>query len=143
MITRWDGEVKVRTGGCGMGWVRLIVYRRAGVSEQERRGRLLVAVLFADPSFSGSVRGSVVGFDGRRCFAIRLLLLSFYTLGFGLVLQFPVLPLGGQRRRGRGVGCQEVKRVGNSWRREEEKKILSTKQHNHHDSLEAKLPQQH
>lgn len=103
-----------------MGWVRLNVYRRAGVSEQERRGRLLVAVLFADPSFSGSVRGSVVGFDGGCRFATRLLLLSFYALGFGLVLQFPVLPLGGQRRRGRGVGCQEVKRVGNSWRREED-----------------------
>lgn len=114
------------------------MYRRAGVSEQERRGRLLVAVLFADPSFSGSVRGSVVGFDGRCRFAIRLRLLSFYALGFGLVLQFPVLPLGGQRRRGRGVGCQEVKRVGNSWRREEKKKILSTKQHNCHDGLEAK-----
>lgn len=113
------------------------MYRRAGVSEQERRGRLLVAVLFADPSFSGSVRGSVVGFDARCRFAIRLLLLSFYALGFGLVLQFPVLPLGGQRRRGRGVGCQEVKRVGNSWRREE-KKILSTKQHNYRNSLEVK-----
>lgn len=75
--------------------MRLNVYRRAGVRTQNEGegGRLLVAVLFTDPSFSGSVRGAVVA--AGRCPA---LLLRFHPLRFRLVLQFSVLPLGGQGR---------------------------------------------
>lgn len=85
---RW-GEAQCVTGEQGSG-------HRSG-------GRLLVAVLFTDPSFSGSVRGAVV-VSGvvvvGGCRSALLFLLCFHPLGVGLVLQFPVLPLGREGRRG-------------------------------------------
>lgn len=75
-------------------------------------GRLLVPDLFTDPPFSGSVRGAVI--VGGCCVAMPFLL-RFHPLRFGLVLQFSVLPLGREGRRGWGVGRQEMKRVCNGW----------------------------
>lgn len=78
--------------------VRLNAYRRAGVRMQVgvvREGRLLVANLLTDPSLSGSVRGAVVVVVGSRFFPVLFLLL-FRPFRVGLVLQFSVLPLGGE-----------------------------------------------
>lgn len=77
--------------------VRLNAYRRAGVRMQTVGGRLLVPDLFTDPPFSGSVRGAVI--VGGCCVAMPFLL-RFHSLRFGLVLQFSVLPLGREGRRG-------------------------------------------
>lgn len=54
--------------------VRLNAYRRAGVRMQigGGGGRLLVADLFTDPSFSGSVRGAVI-VGGCCCFTLHFL----------------------------------------------------------------------
>lgn len=84
-------------GGVRVEGVRLNAYRRAGVRMQlgvVGEGRLLVANLLTDPSFSGSVRGAVV-VVGSRFFPVLFLLL-FHPFRFGLVLQFSILPLGGE-----------------------------------------------
>lgn len=92
-------------GGIGEG---LNAYWRGGRGQRAERGwvvsgwrRLFGAVLLADPSyFPGSVRGSVIRrFDGchRHRLTAHLPLRRFDPLGLRLLLQFPIVPLGGQR----------------------------------------------
>ena len=119
LFSFWHLEVdnnQVGWRGTSMEGVRLNAYRRAGIRMQIR-GRLLVADLFTDPAFSCSVRGAIV--VGDCCCRFTLLfLLCFHSLWFRLVLQFSVLPLGGEGCGSWGVGRQEVERVRNGWRKE-------------------------
>lgn len=84
-------------------WRRWWVKSRTPGGDGRRDGRLVAAV------FSGCVCAAVVG--GRSCLLAAPLLPPFGPLGLGLLLQFSVLPLGGEGRRGRRVSRQQMKRV--------------------------------
>lgn len=74
-----DDDTGSMEGGERVEGERLNAYRRAGVRMQlgvVREGRLLVADLLADPSFSGSVRGAIVVVGS--CFFPVLFLLRFH-----------------------------------------------------------------
>lgn len=83
LFSFWHLEVddnQVGWRGESVEGVRLNAYGRAGVRMQigGLEGGLLVADLFTDPSFSGSVRGAVAIVGGGCCFT--LLFLRFHSL---------------------------------------------------------------
>lgn len=100
------GTLEEMMSGWNRGGAQCIL-ERGGRGQRAERGwvaggwrRLFGAVLLTDPSsLPGSVRGSVIGcFDGcrRRRLAAQLPLRRLDPLGLGLLLQFPIVPLGGQ-----------------------------------------------